>query len=55
VVFLGLRCQECGGIMESFENFVYNYSYTVKKDSWRCCRCHRVVEKARPIEGFEYR
>jgi len=52
---LNLLCGECGGEMHQFENERLNAQWIVKKDSWRCNRCRRVVEKTRAPLGVEYR
>ena len=50
-----LMCGDCGGTFQEFENARYNAQWIVKKDSWRCNRCNKVVEKVRGISGAEFK
>jgi len=42
-----IYCKDCGGTMIPLENTMYNTSYRIKIDTWRCSNCNRVVEEKR--------
>jgi len=50
-----LCCKECGGPVESFENWRKNQQWTVQTDSFRCLRCGRIIESIRPVHGGEFK